>query len=322
MKPLKDCRVLVTPRSFGQSDPQLKVTLESAVGEVVYNPLSRPLNSAELTPLLLNCDGYIAGLDHIDRAVLKNTNDLKVIARYGTGVDKVDFEAAGEMGIVVTNTAGANAVSVAELTIGLMLSLARHIPAANAATHNGEWPRFKGVAVEGKTVGLIGLGMIGRRVAQRLQGFNCNLIAHDPVPDLDFCEAHGVTILPLDELVARSDFLLLHAPLSPSTHQLVDADFLAQMKRGTFLVNTSRGELVDETALYHALKSGHLAGAALDVFAAEPLSATHPLLTLPQVIATPHTGAHTDSATTAMGWSALKNCLAVLSGQEPPNRVQ
>ena len=138
---------------------------------------------------------------------------LKVIARYGTGVDKVDFETAHELGIVVTNTAGANPVSVAELTIGLMLSLARHIPAANAATHRGEWPRFRGVSIEGKTVGLVGLGMIGRRVAQRLRGFDCKLVAHDPAPDRDFCEVHGVTLLPLDALLAQADFLSLHAPL-------------------------------------------------------------------------------------------------------------
>ncbi|MCA9996410.1 MAG: phosphoglycerate dehydrogenase [Anaerolineales bacterium] len=321
MRDLKSCRVLVTPRSFGQSDPRMKDELETAVNEVIYNPTQQPLTSKQLRGLLADCDGYIAGLDHIDRDVLEHAPRLKVIARYGVGVDKVDLDAAQALGIVVTNTPAANATSVAELTLGLMLSLARQIPAANSAMHNGEWPRYRSVALAGKTVGLLGLGMIGKEVARRLQGFDCTIIAHDPFPDHDFCDKYGVTLLPLDEVASRADFLSLHVPLLPSTRTIVNASFIAHMKRGAYVINTSRGELVDESALYDGLVNGRLAGAALDVFTVEPPASDHPLLTLPQVIATPHIGAHSDSATNAMGWTALRDCLAVLSGEEPTHRV-
>lgn len=321
MRDLSACRVLVTPTSYGQHDPRLRSELESRVGEVIYNPTGRPLSSGELRDLLVDCDGYIAGLDAIDRTALQAANRLKVIARYGVGVDRIDLDAAREKGIVVTNAPGANAVSVAELTIGLILSLARMIPAASAATKAGEWPRLSGIALEGKTVGLLGLGAIGKQVARRLCGFDCTIVAYDPAPDEAFAEECGLTLLPPGEVIARADFLSLHLPVSPETEGMVNAAFLAQMKEGAFLINTSRGELIDEKALLDALRSGQLRGAALDAFAKEPPGADNPLLALPQVIATPHMGAHTDGATNAMGWAALRDCLAVLSGEEPAHRV-
>ena len=321
MADLKACRVLVTPRSYGQNDPQLRADLEEAVGEVVYSAGSRPLTSEEMQNLLPGCHGYIAGLDTIDRAVLQAADQLKVIARYGVGVDKVDLTAAREMGIVVTNTPAANAVAVAELTVGLMLSLARSIPQANAATKAGGFPRLEGVALEGKVVGLLGLGAIGKQVARRLRGFDCTVLAFDTAPDERFAQARGVGLRTRAEVVSRADFLSLHLPVLPETRGLVNAAFLHQMKRGAFLINTARGELVDEAALLEALRSGHLRGAALDAFATEPPPPDHPLLALPQVIATPHTGAHTDGATNAMGRMALRDCLAVLRGEEPAHRV-
>jgi len=271
--------------------------------------------------LLPGCHGYIAGLDTIDRAVLQAADQLKVIARYGVGVDKVDLTAAREMGIVVTNTPAANAVAVAELTVGLMLSLARSIPQANAATKAGGFPRLEGVALEGKVVGLLGLGAIGKQVARRLRGFDCTVLAFDTAPDERFAQAHGVELRTHEEVVSRADLLSLHLPVLPETRGLVNTAFLHHMKRGAFFINTARGELVDEAALLEALRSGHLRGAALDAFATEPPPPDHPLLALPQVIATPHTGAHTDGATNAMGRMALRDCLAVLRGEEPAHRV-
>lgn len=321
MSGLKSCRVLVTATSYGISDPLLRAELAQQVGEVIYNPIGRPLSSAELAALLPGCDGLIAGLDTIDRAALASADRLRVIARYGVGVDRVDLEAAREKGIVVTNTPGANAAAVAELTIGLMLCLARSIPAANAATKAGEWPRFSGAALEGKAIGLLGLGAIGKQVARRLQGFDCTLVAHDPAADEAFAAAHQVALLPLEEVIRRADFLSLHLPVLPQTRGMVSAAFLAQMKQGAYLINTARGELIDEQALVDALVSGHLAGAALDVFQQEPPGAHHPLMALPQVIVTPHMGAHADSAANAMGRAALRDCLAVLEGREPAFRV-
>jgi len=321
MPDLKDLQVLVTPTSYARNDPNLRSDLEAKVGVVIYNTTGRPLSSQELLERIEECDGFIAGLDDINREVIEAANRLKVIARYGVGVDNVDLEAAREKGIVVTNTPGANSASVAELTVGLILSLARNIPPAVQATKLGEWPRMRGVSLVGKTIGLLGFGSIGRQVASRLQGFNCTVIAYDLTYDVEAAEALGVEFRSEDELLRNADFLSLHLPLSAQTKEMINIKFLDKMKPGAFLINTSRGELIDEDELLKALKSGQLSGAALDVFAKQPPGADHPLLALPQVIATPHIGAHTDGATNAMGWLALKDCLAVLRGERPKYRV-
>ena len=318
---LRDCTVLVTPTSYAKHDARLRHELEAAVGSVLYSPVARPLTSAEMRDLLPGVDGLIAGLDVLDRAALAGANRLKVIARYGVGVDKVDLAAAREKGIVVTNTPGANSASVAELTLALMLALARQIPAAAQATREGGWPRLSGLSLEGKTVGLLGFGSIGREVAQRLQGFACTVVACDPMADPAEAALLGVQLVTQSEVVERADILSLHLPVTPETRGLVNAAFLATMKPGSLLINTARGELIDEAALLTALESGRVAGAALDCFPAEPPGANHPLLRLPNVIATPHAGAHTDGAINAMGWMALRNCLAVLRGETPPNAV-
>ncbi|MCO5207087.1 MAG: phosphoglycerate dehydrogenase [Anaerolineae bacterium] len=321
MKPLDQCHVLVTPTSFGRFDSAQKTQLEAAVGRVTYNTTGKPYSSAQLQKLLVDVDGYIAGLDEIDAAALQAAPQLKVVARYGVGIDNVDLAAAEKLGIVVTNTPGANAASVAELTIALLLNLIRPIHTAAEQTRHGGWPRLKGMSLVGKTVGLIGLGAIGREVARRLVGFDCTVLAHDVVADGVFAQAHGVALVDSAELLTRSDIVSLHVPVLPSTEQMVNADFLSQMKSGAFLINTSRGELIDEPALVSALVDGHLSGAALDAFQHEPPGSDNPLLALPQVIPTPHMGAHSDGATTAMGHMSLAECLAVLSGSEPRYRV-
>lgn len=307
----------MTPTSYGKNDPQLRSELEATVGEVIYNPFDRPLTSTEVGALLPGCDGYIAGLDYIDRAALDQADQLQVIARYGIGVDRIDLAAAAEKSIVVTNTPFANAVSVAELTIGMILSLARSIPTLTANTRAGGWSRVTGVTIEGKTVGLIGLGSVGKQVALRLCAFDCALIAYDPAADADFAAVNRIDMATLEEVISRSDFISLHCPLLPTTRNMVNASFLTRVKPGAFLINTARGELIDEAALFEALQSGRLRGAALDAFALEPPEKDNPLLSLPQVIATPHSGAHTDGAMNAMGWGALHDCLAVLRGEKP-----
>jgi D-3-phosphoglycerate dehydrogenase len=318
---LKNCRVLVTPTSYGKHDPELKRTLEAQVGEVLYNPTGKPLSSAEVQRLLPGVDGYIAGLDQIDRPALQAADRLKVIARYGVGVDRVDLDAARAMGICVTYTPGANSASVAELAVGLMLALARQIPQANAAAQKGQFPRLAGIALEGKTTGILGLGAIGKQLALRLAGFGCRILAYDPYPDAEFARLNHIELVSLDELLTQADFVSLHLPVLPETRRLVNADFLNKMKPGAYLVNTARGEIVDEQALYQALVSGRLSGAALDAYAQEPPPPGHPLLSLPQVISTPHLGAQTDGATSRMGWMALEDCLRVLRGEEPRFRV-
>lgn len=321
MKNLADCHVLVTPTSFGQHDPSLKKELEDAVGRVTWNPTGKPLDSATLARLLPDVDGCIAGLDTIDAAALACAPRLRVIARYGVGVDNVDREAARSRGIVVTNTPGANSVAVAELTIALMLNLLRPLPAALAATRAGGWPRMPGYSLEGRTVGLVGLGAIGRAVTRRLAGFDCTLLAHDILADPAFAHSAGVELVPLEALLERSHIVSLHVPVTAETRGMVSQAFLARMRKGSFLINTARGELVDEAALLAALVDGQLGGAALDVFAKEPPGSENPLLALPNVLPTPHMGAHTDGATNAMGRMALADCLAILRGEEPKHRV-
>jgi len=321
-RPLAECHVVVTPTSFGQHDPLLRERLLASVGRVTFNPTGKPLPAEALAPLLADADGYIAGLDAITAPVLEAAPHLCIVARYGVGVDNVDLEAARRLGITVTNTPGANAGAVAELAITLMLNLLRPVFAAAQATKGGGWPRTAGLSLEGRTVGLVGLGAIGRGVAQRLVGFGCRVLAYDPAfastpPAL----AAICTIVPLADLLAQSDVVSLHLPVLPETRGMVNAGFLRAMKAGAFLINTARGELIDEGALLEALRSRHLAGAALDAFQQEPPGAEHPLLALPNVIATPHMGAHTDGATTAMGRMALEDCLSLLAGGEPRYRV-
>ncbi|PKN90233.1 MAG: phosphoglycerate dehydrogenase, partial [Chloroflexi bacterium HGW-Chloroflexi-7] len=303
---LKECRLLVSPTSYGKNDARLKTELEALVGEVIYNPTGKPLTSAEVAGLLPGIDGYIAGLDIIDASALKTADKLKVIARYGVGFDNVDLEAAKNKNIVVTNTPGANSVSVAELALGLILALARQIPEAVDAVHQGKWPRYSGVSLEGKTIGILGLGAIGKQLARRLAGFDCKILAFDPYADKQFALDNQITLADMDQVIAAADFVSLHLPLLPETRGIVDEAFLNKMKKGSYLVNTSRGEAINEEALLKALQSGRLKGAGLDAFIVEPPDPNNPLLALPNVIATPHLGAQTDGATINMGWLAMK----------------
>lgn len=321
MTDLKQCRVLVTATSYAMNDPTLRSDLEAAVGEVIYNPTSRPLSANDLCGLIGGIDGMIAGLDDITRDVIEKADRLRVIARYGVGLDRVDLDAAREKGIVVTNTPGANAASVAELTVGLMIALARHLIEADQRTKAGEWPRLKGISLRGKVVGLIGLGAIGRHVAQLLRGFECRVIGYDPAVSPELAATWGVAWLPRDDVLAEADFLSLHLPVTPATENMLNRERIGKMKHGALLINTARSELIDDDALVEALESKRIAGAALDTFRREPPGADYPVLHFTHVVATPHTGAHTDDATNAMGRAALAECLAVLRGEAPKYRI-
>lgn len=314
---LKECKVLVTATTFGVREPRLRSTLEDMVGEVRYNPFGRPLKAEELRGMVGDVDGLIAGVDEVTESVMDAAPRLKVIARYGVGVDKVDLDAATRRGIVVTNTPGANSSAVAELAVGLMIALARGICGAARQTREGAWPRCVGMGLKGKTVGLVGLGRIGREVTRRLIGFGCKVVAFDPAVGEEEMTGLGVKSLTLEELLASSDIVSLHVPLLPSTEKMVNQGFLSRMKKGALLINTARGELIDEVALEKALRGGHLAGAALDCLCEEPPPADHPMLKMSQVIITPHMGAHTDEAMEAMGWMAIESCIAVLEGKRP-----
>jgi D-3-phosphoglycerate dehydrogenase len=238
----------------------------------------------------------------VTREVIDGAARLRVIARAGTGVDNVDVAAATARGIVVMNAPGANSLSVAELAMGLILSLARNIPAADASMKTAKWEKskFAGGEIRSKTLGLVGLGRIGQEVAARAHAFEMQVIAHDPFISADMAATLGVELVSLDDLCARADYISLHIPSLPSTRQLFNADRLARCKKGVRLVNTARGELVDEAALADAIERGHVAGAGLDVFDPEPPKDWR-LAVLPQVVATPHIAASTKEAQEQVG---------------------
>jgi D-3-phosphoglycerate dehydrogenase len=244
-----------------------------------------------------------------------------VISRYGTGVDRVDLKAANKAGIFVTNTPGANSISVAELTIGLAISAARNIPEGNTRTKNGSWPRFSGTSLSGKTFGIIGLGSIGKEVAKRLSCFNIKILAYDISFDAGFASRYDIIYADIDRILTSSDFISLHIPVFKDTVNIINRKSLAKMKQGAILINTARGELVDEDALYNSLKSGHLRAAALDAFKEEPPDPQNKLLSLPQVTAVPHMGAATDDASNEMTRISIEECFAVLRGEMPKHAV-
>ena len=309
-------KILVTPTSFLKpQNAQAKAMIEEFADEVVYNDLGVPLKGEELLKRLDGVDGYIAGVDYIDADVIeKMPASVKVISRYGAGVDRVDIPACTKKGIVVTNTPGANAVAVCELAFGLMLCSARNIPALHKEVEKGEWPRNEGIELNGKTLGIVGMGAIGKNIATRAIAFGMKVCAYDPYFDEDFAKEHGIEKKTLDEVIEGSDFITLHVPLNDSTRHMINADRIAKMKKGAVIINTARGGLIDEEAAAAAVKSGALGGLGLDAFEQEPLIDS-PLKGLKNVIFTPHTGAHTGEAVSNMGMMAVKNCIAVLKGE-------
>jgi D-3-phosphoglycerate dehydrogenase / 2-oxoglutarate reductase len=246
-------------------------------------------------------------------ALIGGAAKLRVIARAGTGVDNVDVPAATARGIVVMNAPGANSISVAELAMGQILALARHLAAADAAMKQGKWEKkkFLGEEIRDKTLGLAGLGRIGQEVARRATAFGMRIIAHDPFISEAVAATLGVELVSLDDLFARADYVSLHMPSTPQTKGLVNAERLSRSRKGIRIINTARGDLIDEAALADAIESGQVGGAALDVFLKEP-TVDHRLQMLPQVLATPHIAASTREGQELVGVetvSALRDCL-------------
>lgn len=254
----------------------------------------------------------------IDAEVLNAAPKLRIIARAGVGVDNVDIPHATELGIVVVNTPDGNTISTAEHTFGLMLALARHIPQAHESMNAGKWDRksYSGVELRGKTLGIVGLGRIGRAVAKRALAFEMHVIAFDPYLEADVAADLGVTLVSMDELFRSSDFISLHALLTPENREMINRESLAKMKKGVRIVDAARGALVNEADLAEALQSGQVAGAALDVYAEEPPSPDNPLLHLPNVVHTPHLAASTEDAQITVSVDAAKLVVdALLNGQ-------
>ncbi len=313
-------KILVTARSFRNVEGEHQEILRRAGYEVVFSPYDRPLQPGELAELIGDAVAVIAGVDSFTKEVFERAPQLRVVSRFGVGVDNVDLAAATEHKVVVTITPGANAVAVAELTILLMLALARHLPVHDRWVRAGEWKRGTGMELMGATLGLVGLGSIGQEVAVRARAFGMRVLAtrrhptHSDIAD----EVWPPERLP--DLLRVSDVVSLHLPLTPETYHMIGAKEMALMKPTAFLVNTARGGLVDEQALYEALRERRLAGAAFDVFEQEPPGES-PLLQLDNFIATPHIGSATVQTARRMGWMAAQNALAVLEGRRPEGVV-
>ncbi|MCU1509124.1 MAG: D-3-phosphoglycerate dehydrogenase [Glaciihabitans sp.] len=264
----------------------------------------------------------IRSATNVDGEAIAAAKKLKVIARAGVGLDNVDIKAATAAGVMVVNAPTSNIISAAELTVGHILSLARHIPGAHASLAAGTWARsrYTGVELYEKTIGIIGLGRIGALITARLQAFGMNVIAYDPYVTAARAQQLGVTLLPLDDVLGQSDFLTIHMPKTPETTGMISTEQLALMKPTAFIVNVARGGLIDEDALYAAVKSHRIAGAGLDVFVSEPPTSS-PLLELDNIVLTPHLGASTDEAQEKAGVSVARSVRLALGGELVPDAV-
>lgn len=310
-------KVVVTTPNFGKYGEAAWQILKDGGCEVVLRP---GLGGPELVKEVAGADALIVGLEKVTREVIGAAPGLRVIAKHGAGVDNIDLEAAREHAVMVCNAPGANSEAVADLTFGLFLALARQIPVADQRVRRGEWPRLTGRLVWGKVAGIIGLGAIGRGVARRARGFNMRVLAYDTMQSGEFEARWAVERVDLDTLLQQADFVSLHLPLTSATRNMIGARELRLMRPTAYLVNTSRGGIVDEEALARALREGWIAGAALDVFAVEP-PGNNPLLSEEKVVLTPHMGANAEEAMELTSQITARNVVAALHGLRPEGLI-
>jgi D-3-phosphoglycerate dehydrogenase len=308
-------RVKSTSLDFGKMDRDpIDFLIENGCE---FESLQIDANSEEQgIEVVRDADVLVVGLQRITERVLDAAKRLKVIGRCGVGLDNIDLKAAGARGIPVVYTPGANAQTVADLTLGLMLALARKIPQADRMTRGGQWKRIMGNDVWGKTLGIFGLGQIGFNVAKRAKGFDMNIIAYDLFENVPLAGELGIEYRGKAEILREADFITLHLPLNPETLGFISDGELKAMKKNAILINTSRGGIVDEKALFLALKEEKIAGAALDVFEHEPPGKT-PLAELDNFIGCPHIGGITTEAIGRIGMTVSRDIVSVLKGQAP-----
>ena len=284
--------------------------LEALGIETEVPPVVQVLDEDELIAIIDRFDGVIVGDDPVTRQVLEHATRLRVVSKWGVGVDNIDLEAAAELGIRVTNTPGTFGDEVADVVIGYLVLLARQLHRTDAGTRAGHWPKIQGFSLAGRTLGIVGLGSIGQAVARRAAAMGMTVLGSD-VSDAqaDRARSLGVEVVALHDLQSRSDIVTLCCPLTADNRHLFDAEAFARMKSGSYLINTARGPLVDEAAIVEALQSGHLAGAALDVFEEEPLPASSPLRGLDSVILGAHNASNTSDAVLRVNEIAMVNLL-------------
>ena len=312
-------KVLVTATNYSTLCAEAKKLLESNNCEVIENPFGRPMTFDELKGYVPNADAVVVGVDTWDESVFRIAPNLKVLSRFGVGVDNIDIEKAREFGIKVTNAAGKNANAVAELTIGLILSAMRAIHTLHQSTQQGRWDRFVGGELIGRKVGLLGFGCIAQKVARKLSGFDVDVIAFDKYPNLKAAQELDVSMVTWEEVLGQSDVVCMLLPSLKETRHFMNEKTFALMKDKAYFINTARGALVDEKALYASLQSGKLSAAAIDVYESEPTSAENPLFKLANIVTTPHTAAETYETYHEIGLFTAQAILDVFSGKTPNN---
>lgn len=323
-----------TRNTFHDEDFMYKILVSDKLGQVGLDRLKAAddvqvdvklgLPKDELLQIVADYDAMVVRSEtKVDADVLAAATNLKVVGRAGMGVDNIDVKAATRRGIIVMNTPGANSIATAEQTMALMLAVSRHTAPAHASLKAGEWNRNKYVGTElyGKTLGVIGFGRIGRLVAKRAQSFGMEILAFDPFVSESVARDLGVTLVDLDDLYAQADYITLHTAMTPETAKMINADALAQMKKGVVIVNVARGKLIDEAALADALKSGQVKAAAIDVFSTEPPAPDNPILGLPNVLHTPHLGASSEESQRAVATEIADQILNALRGKDYRNSV-
>ena len=313
-------RIVVTSYTTLQTDGPHRAAYAEAGCELVPGPFIRWSTEEELLESVTDCDAVLCTTDQFTERVFAAAPRLKIVSRFGVGYDTIDVEAATKHGVWVTITPGINHLAVADHTLALLLAVARQVVPLVNMVEAGGWDRPPGVELDGKTLGIIGFGSIGRQVARRAAGFGMRIIAHDIMEDAAAAAALGVTYASLDDLLAQSDFITLNLALTASARGLINAERIAKMKRGVYLINTSRGGAIDEPALAEALRSGHVAGAGLDVLDMEPPT-DRTLIEMPQVIVTPHVAGSVHEANVRACAMNAEDVLAVMRGERPAHAV-
>ena len=297
-------RVAVVSRSFARN-AALRAELLAKYPDVTFTESAEVLGGAALVAILRGHERAIVGLERINEPILAQLPELKIISKYGVGLDGIDVDAIARRGIKLGWTGGVNRRSVSELTLAFAIALVHRVPETSLAMRDGKWLKLVGHELTGRTFGIIGCGFVGKDLVKLLAPFGCRVLAHDIRDYPDFYAANHVTPVGLYQLLAESDIVSLHVPLDRSTKGMIGAAQLSRMRAGTFLINAARGGLVDEDAVAEALEGGHLAGAACDVFQMEP-DANSRLLALPTFLGTPHIGGSTAEAQLAMGRAAIE----------------
>lgn len=309
-------RVLMALHHLGERVTPYVRRLEREGFEVIRNPVGRCLTEDELVEILPGIFATIAAIEPYTDRVFEAARDLKIVARYGVGYDQVDVAAATRHGVAVAMAFGTNHEAVADSTLTLMAAMVGNVIQHHLTVSRGGWGMEIHPGLWRATVGIVGLGRIGKAVARRCRGFEMRILAYDAVPDVAFAQDNGIHLVPLDRLLREADIVTLHAPHTPETENLIDRERLALMKPTAYLVNTARGGLVDEVALYAALTSGRLAGAGLDVFRKEP-PAGSPLLGLDNVVLSPHCAGSNATSEAAVADRCIDSIVALARGEGP-----